>query len=107
MKEKIVKYINDNFPNLTSEVHLRFELGKPYKNGTDERIEQVVTRVTSLFEEVFQPDDFINIYIKDWNVIDDIMFGNTTPEYLYDLLIKQEIEEETLFELDEDMDEIT
>jgi len=107
MKEKILKYIESNFPTLTSDLHLRFELGAPYKNGTDDRIKQVVTRVTALFEEVFKPDDLIYLYIKDWDVTEDIMFGNNTPEYLYDLLSKQNIEEETLFEIDEDYDELT
>lgn len=107
MKEKILKYINRNFPNLTSEVHLRFELGEPYENGTNERINQVVTRVTTLFEEVFKPDDFIYVYIKDWEVNEDIMFGNTTPGYVYDLLSNLNTEEETLFDIDEDYDDIT
>jgi len=107
MKEKILKYIESNFPNLTSDLHLRFELGDPYKNGTEERINQVVTRITTLFEEVFKPDDFIYLYIKDWDVTEDIMFGNNTPEYLYELLSKENIEEETLFDIDEDYDELT
>lgn len=107
MKEKILKYIDSNFPNLTSELHLRFELGEPYENGTEERINQVVTRVTTLFEEVFKPNDFVYVYIKDWEVTEDLMFGNTTPAYLYDLLSKQNIEEETLFDIDEDYDELT
>ncbi|WP_214746364.1 MULTISPECIES: DUF3885 domain-containing protein [unclassified Exiguobacterium] len=107
MKEEIMKYIDNHFSNRSGEVHLRFELGEPYKNGTDERIEQVVKRVTTLFEEVFQSDDYIHIFIKDWNETEDIMFGNTTPEYLYGLFMKQQIEEETLFELDEDIDEKT
>lgn len=107
MKEKILKYIESNFPNLTSDLHLRFELGGAYKNGTEERMNQVVTRVTTLFEEVFKPDDFFYIYIKDWGVTEDIMFGNTTPEYLYNLLSKQNIEEETFFDIDEDYDEVT
>lgn len=29
-----MKYIDNNFPNLTSELHLRFYLGEPYENGT-------------------------------------------------------------------------
>ena len=33
------------------------------------------------------------------------MFENTTPEYLYDLVCNQNIEEETLFDIDEDYDE--
>nr|WP_240542713.1 DUF3885 domain-containing protein [Exiguobacterium qingdaonense] len=102
-----MKYIEDNFPNLSGEVHLRFELGEPYKNGTDERIEQVVNRVTTLFEEVFQSDDYIHIFIKDWNETEDIMFGNTTPEYLYELFMEQQIIEERLFELDEQEDKVT
>ena len=107
MKEKIMRYIDNNFPNLSGEVHLRFELGEPHENGTDARINQVVTRVITLFDEVFKPDDFINIYIKDWDTTDDIMFGNSTPEYLYDLLSKQDMEEDILFDLDEDEDELT
>src|SRR3954452_2893913 len=107
MKERIFKYIERNFPNLTSDVHLRFELGEPFENGSDERINQVVTRVTTLFEEVFHPEDYIYVYIKDWEIKEDIMFGDTTPEYLYDLLKGQNIEVETLFNLDEDYDEIT
>ena len=54
MKEKVLKYIESDFPNLYSDLHLRFELGAPYKNGTEERINQVITRVTTLFEEDIQ-----------------------------------------------------
>ncbi|MFJ7730222.1 DUF3885 domain-containing protein [Neobacillus sp. NPDC097160] len=106
MKDRIFKYIQRNFPNLTSDVHLRFELGEPLENGTDERINQVVTRVTTLFEEVFHPEDYIYVYIKDWGINEDIMFGNTTPEYVYELLKDHNIEVENLFEFDEDYDEI-
>ncbi|REB07066.1 DUF3885 domain-containing protein [Sporosarcina sp. BI001-red] len=35
------------------------------------------------------------------------MFGNNTPEYLGDLLSKQNIEEEILYDIDEDYDELT
>ncbi|CRK84566.1 DUF3885 domain-containing protein [Neobacillus massiliamazoniensis] len=106
MKDRIFKYIQRNFPNLTSDVHLRFELGEPFENGTDERINQVVTRVITLFEEVFHPEDYIYVYIKDWGMNEDIMFGNTTPEYVYQLVKDHNIEVETLFEFDEDYDEI-
>lgn len=101
MKEKILKYIDSNFPNLTGELRIRFELDEPHENGTKERINQVITRVTTLFEKVFKPDDFIYVHIKDWEVTEDIRFGNTTPEYLYDLLSKLNIEKETLFDIDE------
>ncbi|MFC9539319.1 hypothetical protein ACFTQ7_05480 [Lysinibacillus sp. NPDC056959] len=61
MKKKILKYIDSNSPNPTSGLRLRFELGEPYKNGTEDRLNQVVTRVTTLFEEVFKPGDSIYI----------------------------------------------
>ncbi|MDN3019936.1 DUF3885 domain-containing protein [Paenibacillus sp. BSR1-1] len=106
MMDRIFKYLKRNFPDLTSDVHLRFELGEPFKNGTDERI-NVVTRVSTLFEEVFHPEDYVYVYIKDWGIKEDIMFGNTTPEYVYDLLKNHNIEVRTLFEFDEDYDENT
>lgn len=102
-----MEYIERYFPNLTSDYHLRFELGDPFKNGTEERIGQVVSRVTTLFEEVFKPEDFIYLYIKEWNCTEDSMFGNPTPDYLDTLLSKQKVEEETLFDIEEDYDEVT
>jgi len=107
MKEILYKYIEDKFPNLRSEIYLRMELGAPHKNGTTERINQVVTRATTLLEGVMNPEDFIYVYMKDWDINEDIMFGNTTPEYVYDLLSKHSMEEETLFDLEEDYDDIT
>ncbi|WP_025028529.1 DUF3885 domain-containing protein [Caldalkalibacillus mannanilyticus] len=104
MKEKLFTYIVAKCPNLSLDAHLRFELGEPYENGTEERIQQVVKRVCRLFEEVFNPNDYVYIYIKDWET-EDIMFGNTTPDYIYELLREHILEEETLYELDEDYDE--
>ncbi|MGG4345117.1 DUF3885 domain-containing protein [Paenibacillus lautus] len=105
MKKEIIKYLNDNFPNLGSDIHIRFELGEPFRNGSNRRIKQVNKRVVTIFEEVFDQNDSIFVYIKDWGIIEDAMFGNTTPEYLYELLNGRTIEEETLFDLDEDEDE--
>ncbi|AQU80739.1 MULTISPECIES: DUF3885 domain-containing protein [Planococcus] len=107
MKETLLKYLESNFPDLTSELYVRFDLGSPHENGTDERIDQVTTRVTSLFEEVFKPDDFIYLYIKDYGGTEDSMFGNNTPTYLTDLLSTQRIEEDILYDIDEDVDELT
>lgn len=107
MKETLLKYLESNFPNLTSNLYIRFDLGSPYKNGTEERIDQVTTRVTSLFEEVFKPDDFVYLYIKDYGGSEDRMFGNNTPSYLDDLLSNQTIEEDVLYDIDEDVDEST
>ena len=107
MKENLMKYVEFNFPNLTSEFYLRFDLGFPYKNGTIERMNQVNMRVTSLFEEVFKPDDFVYLYIKDYGETEDIMFGNNTPAYLADLLSNHNVEEEILYDIEEDYDELT
>lgn len=107
MKETLLKYLESNFPNLTSNLYIRFDLGSPYKNGTEERIDQVTTRVTSLFEEVFKPEDFVYLYIKDYGGSEDRMFGNNTPSYLDDLLSSQAIEEDVLYDIDEDIDEST
>lgn len=67
----------------------------------------MITRVTSVFEEVFAPDDFIYLYIKDYGGSEDIMFGNNTPEYLDELLSKQHVEEVKLYDIEEDYDELT
>lgn len=103
MKEQLFQYINEKFPNLSHDIHLRFELGEPHENGTDERIQQVVYRVTALFEHVFDPDDFVYLYIEDWES-EDIMFGNTTPNYIYELLSDHQFEEQTVVDVEEDED---
>lgn len=81
------------------------DLGEPYRNGSIRRIKQVNKRVTTIFEQVFKENDDIVLYIKDWGNKEDIMFGNTTPYYIYELLNGKVFEEDTLFELDEDEDD--
>lgn len=104
MQKNLINYINKNFPNLGSEINLRFELGEPYDNGTDERINQVVKRVTTLFEDTFNIDDIIHVYIEDWEIGTDVMFGNTTPDYLYELIKQHKFDEITMYKHDEDED---
>jgi len=99
----IFEYIEENFPSFFSDTYLRFELGEPYENGTDLRINQVINRVTTLFEEVFKKDDIIYVYIKDWEESEDIMFGNTTPNYLYELINHLESQDIKLYDYDEDI----
>lgn len=105
MKKEIIEYLDSHFPNLSGEVHIRFELGESFENGSDRRIKQVNQRVVTIFEEIFDQEDFVFVYIKDWEDQEDPMFGNTTPDYLYELLDGKAIEEEIGFELDEDEDE--
>ena len=104
MIKEIINYVGHDFSNFNRELHIRFELGEPFRNGSNRRIKQVNKRVISIFEETFNQDDFIYVYIKDWENEIDPMFGNTTPKYIYELINRKTIEEEKLFELDEDED---
>lgn len=103
MEINLFKYIDENFPDFWSEIYVRFELGEPYDNGTDERINQVNYRVVKLFEDTFEKDDSIYLYIIDWEE-PDIMFGNTTPNYIYELLDCHALEETIMYENDQDLD---
>ncbi|OAB38320.1 DUF3885 domain-containing protein [Paenibacillus glacialis] len=105
MIREIIEYFDNNFPDIGSDIHVRFELGEPFRNGSNRRIKQVNKRVVAIFEETFNQSDFIYVLIKDWGNKEDPMFGNTTPEYIYELLNGKRMEEETLFELDEDEDD--
>ncbi|GIO91101.1 DUF3885 domain-containing protein [Paenibacillus lactis] len=105
MIQELLKYINSNFPNFGSNIHLRFELGEPFRNGSNRRLKQVNKRVVTIFEEIFHQSDVIYVCIKDWGNSEDPMFGNTTPDYIYKLLQGYKIEEETLFVLNEDEDD--
>jgi hypothetical protein len=100
----LIKYIEENFPNFWSDIHVRFELGETFENGSDERIKQVIYRVITLFEETFDRDDYIYLYIRNWEQI-DVMFGNTTPNYIYELINHHELKERIMYEHDEDIDE--
>jgi hypothetical protein len=107
MKE-INKYLEKNFPDNWNDNNVRFELGEPYENGSDERIQQVYSRVHQIFNDTFSDSDTLYVVIKDFLLdSDDIMFGNTTPDYLYGLLDKSTLTygEMTLVEIAEDEDE--
>jgi hypothetical protein len=73
------------YSSVDGEVHVRYELGEPYENGTDQRILQVNYRACSIIEACFRPEDDILILINDWGD-EDPMFGNPTPNHLYGLL---------------------
>lgn len=105
MQYNIFEYIQKNFPDFWSDINIRFELGEPFSNGSDERINQVNLRVTTLFEEIFEKDDLIYLYIKDLEEDIDVMFGNTTPNYLYELINYHKLYETIMYEHDEDEDD--
>lgn len=94
-------FLQDNYPDLNHDMHIRFELGEPYKNGSAKRIKQASFRVSTLFENIFSMDDSIYLLIKDWEC-EDIMFGNTTPLYLYSLFNANNMNTETILVDDED-----
>jgi hypothetical protein len=95
--EELQAYLDAHFPGsdltrsdewpIHARVHLRFELGEPFANGTDERLAQVGERATSIIRDCFAPRDRLRVLINDW-AGSDVMFGNTTPGYLYELLGK-------------------
>ncbi len=87
MQEGLSEYIQKNFPDFWNDIHIRFELGDPFENGSDGRIAQVIQRVATLFEEIFSEQDVIHLYIKDWESEDN------TSGYLYDLLKQHRIDE--------------
>jgi len=37
---KLLSYLDDNFPGLHNHINIRYELGAPFPNGSDERISQ-------------------------------------------------------------------
>ncbi len=72
---------------IDGDIHVRYELGEPFDNGTDERLAQVNYRATSILEACFRPQDQLLILINDFQgEAEDPMFGNTTPHYLYELI---------------------
>ncbi|WP_339272598.1 DUF3885 domain-containing protein [Paenibacillus sp. FSL K6-1330] len=105
MKTELIKFINEHFHELWMDINVRFELGEPYQNGSEERINQVNYRVNSIFDFIFNKDEEIYLFIKDPQIENDIMFGNTTPNYLYELLNDFDLEEDKYIEYDEDYDE--
>ena len=51
---------------ISSKVHLRFELGLGFENGTIERVNQAAFRATTIFEEYFELNDDVVILIKSF-----------------------------------------
>lgn len=97
MQDDVFEYIKKNFPDFRSDISIRFELGEPFDNGTDARISQAVFRAVTLFEKVFNQDDVIHIYIKDWE--------HTTDDYTYELLARYKLNETIMYEHDENTDD--
>ncbi len=78
------EYVKANFPLsdmslfetlLDSEFHLRFELGDGLKNGTKKRVVYSTTKATTIFEEIFSPEDEVWVLIssKDCRPCNDFL----------------------------------
>lgn len=101
---EIIEYIEEQIKGFKINNHVRFELGDTLKNGSDERLNQVNYRVKALFDSLIDKDDEIILYIFDYESGIDPMFGNTTPDYVYDLLSHLKFEESVYIRYDEDED---
>lgn len=97
MDRELCTFLQDNYPDLDHDIHIRYELGESFKNGSIKRIKQVSFRSSTLFESIFSSDESIYMLIKDWEG-EDIMFGNTTPLYLYSLFNSNNMDIETIVE---------
>ena len=62
--------------------HLRFELGEPHPNGSDERVRQSADRAAYILETCFRPADPVFLLATFWG---KSIFGGD-PEYLHTLL---------------------
>ena len=95
--ERDLAYMKDSQLDLTDfntiernlKFHLRFELGDPFENETEERVEQATKRATELFENHIEDSE---LYILTYDFGDD-MFART-PSYLYELLEKSGLRKE-------------
>ena len=77
----IKSYISKHFPQsdlsptesyISSESHLRFELGDDLENGTEARVNQCLLRATQIFEEHFKPNDTVDILIKTFEYAEGV-----------------------------------
>ena len=75
MLEEFIEYLDRHFKEsdfspeesrVSSEIHLRFELGEPFENGTKERVDQSVFRASSIFSDLFSDQDEVWILIKSF-----------------------------------------
>ena len=84
-------FITNNFPKsnldpeeslISSDIHLRFELGDELENGTTERVDHCVTKAIKLFELLFSESDEIYIMLKSFKYEGANEFFEVTEGYL-------------------------
>jgi hypothetical protein len=89
-----------NIEELSAGVALRFELGDPFDNGTEERVRQSVFRAAALLESVFSSDDTVHLYIKEWAEGD----ATAASDYIYELLSQHELRQTIACEPEKETD---
>jgi len=90
LRENFQKYLNESFPgssidtehSIGGKIGLRFELGDDFKNGTEERIENSVSKAKVLFNNAFDKSD--KIWFLCYNYLGPDLFGEPT-DYFYQL----------------------
>jgi len=109
MKETIRKYLNENYPELNlsfiyGEYNLRFELGgRELKNGTIERVNQVVYRAAEIYKETIGYNEVIIAIVE----YENDSFDKENKTYLSELIpveILSKIKgpfEQTYYDVDE------
>jgi hypothetical protein len=75
----------DTHPIDFGPAHLCFELGDRLPNGTEARVVQAADRATTLFGELFPPDEPLTVLIKNWDWARRGAFASA-PGYLSSLL---------------------
>lgn len=89
------RFLCDTFPmaDLTKnpisfgDVHLRFELGAPHPNGSDERISQSVLRAKNLFDQFFSQSELVTLVINDWQDFSQEFWPSEPRDYLSSLIL--------------------
>lgn len=93
MREELQTLLYENYGNNYNHIHtpysiaigpvyIRFDLGGNLKNGTVERVDQVVTRATKIFEEVFKDDN--SIWVLCYEDVGEVILFEGDNEYLYE-----------------------
>jgi len=87
----ILDFIKKYFPSsnleptesyIYSDIHLRFELGDGYENGTKERVNHCFDKVVEIFEKLFDDNDDLILVIKSFKYEGASEFYKPTDNYL-------------------------
>lgn len=97
LKDELQSYLKRVFPSakidtphsLCGDVHIRFELGEEFENGTIERVQQSTNRATTIFNDAF-PDAEALIYVVIYEYPES-GFNKSNNEYLLQQFPEEQI----------------